>query len=345
MDGSDSAARPTVVFIVGATASGKTAAALALATRTQTEVVNADSRQVYRGMSIGTAKPTPDELAAVPHHLIDVADPADGYSLAAFLAQARDAIDRTLRAGAHPVVVGGSGQYVWGLAEGWRAPSVPPQTELRAELEREAEERGADALHARLAAVDAEAAAAIDARNVRRVVRALEVWEVTGATFSSQRRKERPPFEPRLFGIDVPRAELHARIDARVDAMMERGWLAEVQALLDAGVKGPIAELVVDDRIFDRQYVHPTWPVQQLNRWYCAEVAGVNFHTNLLLIYTEPQAPGDAPLLRINPQADWIHIKNRATSVIRGNHTVWAARALVKNEITVHGDVRWSPNP
>ena len=229
------AERPTVVFIVGATATGKTAAAVALAERARVHVVNADSRQVYRGMSVGTAKPTPDEQAAVPHHLIDVADPADGYSLAAFLAQARDAIDRTLRSGAHPVVVGGSGQYVWGLAEGWQAPEVPPQAGLRAELEREAAELGAGPLHARLAAVDAEAAAAIDARNVRRVVRALEVWEVTGATFSSQRRKKVPPFEPRLFGIDVPRAELHRWIDARVDAMMERGWLAEVKALLDAG--------------------------------------------------------------------------------------------------------------
>ena len=226
---------PTVVFIVGATASGKTAAAVALAKRTRVHILNADSRQVYRGMSIGTAKPTPDEQAAVPHHLIDVADPTGGYSLAAFLAQARGSIDLVLHVGAHPVVVGGSGQYVWGLAEGWRAPEVPPQAELRATLEREAVELGAEALHARLAAVDAEAAAAIDARNVRRVVRALEVWEVIGATFSSRRRKEVPPFEPRLFGIDVPRAELHRRIDARVEAMLERGWLAEVQALLDAG--------------------------------------------------------------------------------------------------------------
>ncbi len=229
------AERPTVIFIVGATASGKTAAAMALAERARAHVVNADSRQVYRGMSIGTAKPTPDEQAAVPHHLIDVADPTGGYSLAAFLAQARGSIDLVLHLGAHPVVVGGSGQYVWGLAEGWQAPEVPPRAELRAELERQAVELGAEALHARLAAVDAEAAAAIDARNVRRVVRALEVWEVTGATFSSQRRKEVPPFEPRLFGIDVPRAELHRRIDARVDAMMERGWLAEVRTLLDAG--------------------------------------------------------------------------------------------------------------
>ena len=229
------AARPTVVFIVGPTASGKTAAAVALAAHAPVQAVNADSRQVYRGMSIGTAKPTPGEQAAVPHHLIDVADPADGYSLAVFLAGARTAVDRVLRADAHPVVVGGSGQYAWGLAEGWRAPEVPPQAGLRDALEREAAELGAGALHARLASVDAEAAAAIDARNVRRVVRALEVWEVTGATFSSQRRKERPPFEPRLFGIDTPRVELHRRIDARVDAMMERGWLAEVQALLDAG--------------------------------------------------------------------------------------------------------------
>ena len=228
-------ARPPLVFIVGPTASGKTAALLRLAEQASVHVVNADSRQVYRGMSIGTAKPTPEEQDAVPHHLIDVADPTEGYSLATFLAQARAAIDESRHLGAHPVVGGGTGQYVWALAEGWQTPAVPPQAAVRESLEREAAEHGAHALHARLATVDAEAAAAIDARNVRRVVRALEVWEVTGAPFSSQRRKEPPPFEPRLFGIDLPRAELHERIDARVDAMVERGWLAEVQALLDRG--------------------------------------------------------------------------------------------------------------
>lgn len=229
------AARPTVVFIVGATATGKTAAAIELAKHAAVHVVNADSRQVYRGMSIGTAKPAPEERAAVPHHLIDVVDPSDGYSLAAFLSQARSAIDDVLARGARPVVVGGTGQYVWGLAEGWQAPEVPPQEELRARLEREAAEHGAAALHARLARVDAHAAASIDPRNVRRVVRALEVWQVTGKRFSSLRKKGEVPFESRLFGIDVGREELRARIDARVDGMIARGWLEEVRALLEAG--------------------------------------------------------------------------------------------------------------
>ncbi len=231
----DSLTNPPVVFIVGATASGKTAAALALARRVRLEVVNADSRQVYRGMSIGTAKPTLEEQAVVPHHLIDVADPWDGYSLAQFLAHARSAIAEIQDLGALPVVVGGTGQYVWGLVEGWQAPAVPRQDKLRARLEREAAENGGESLHARLARVDAEAAAAIDPRNVRRVVRALEVWEVTGNRFSAQRRKEPPPFEPMLFGIDVPRDELHRRIAKRVDDMLAGGWLDEVRALLDAG--------------------------------------------------------------------------------------------------------------
>ena len=208
---------------------------MALAERAPVHVINADSRQVYRGMSMGTAKPTPDEQAAVPHHLIDVVDPSGGYSLAAFLSQARAAIDEALGLGVLPVVVGGTGQYVWGLAEGWRAPEVPPHAELRARLEREAAERGAPALHARLSRVDADAAASIDPRNVRRVVRALEVWQVTGKRFSSLRKKGEVPFEPRLFGIDVERGELRARIDARVDGMIARGWVEEVRALVEAG--------------------------------------------------------------------------------------------------------------
>ena len=199
------------------------------------EIVNADSRQVYRGMSIGTAKPTDAEQASVPHHLIDVADPDEGFSLAGFLLQARTAISGILDRGGLPVVVGGTGQYAWGLAEGWQAPQVPPQAELRERLEHEAVEAGASALHARLARLDPEAAALIDPRNVRRVVRALEVVEVTGKPFSAQRRKEPPPFVPHLYGVDVPRAELYERIDARVDAMVSAGWLDEVSALLTAG--------------------------------------------------------------------------------------------------------------
>jgi tRNA dimethylallyltransferase len=229
------AARAPVVFIVGPTASGKTAAAIALARalagHPPAEAVNADSRQVYRGMSIGTAKPTPAEQAALPHHLVDIASPQDGYSLAAFLDAARAAIADIQGRGAFPIVVGGTGQYVWGLAEGWQVPRVPPDPALRARLEA----AGPAALHARLAEVDPSAAEAIGPRNTRRLVRALEVWEATGVPFSAQRQRTVPPFEPLLFGLRRPRAELYRRIDQRVDAMLAAGWLDEVRALLVAG--------------------------------------------------------------------------------------------------------------
>ena len=229
------AAKPPIVFIVGTTTSGKTAAALAMAQRHPVEIINADSRQVYRGMDIGTAKPSREDLANVPHHLIDVADPDEPYSLALFLDQARSAIDGVLARGKTPLVVGGTGQYVWGLVEGWQVPQVPPQRELRARLEREAQEKGADVLHRRLQRIDAAAAERIDPRNVRRLVRALEVWEVTGHRFSSQRRRVQPSFMPHVFGMWAPREELYRRINARVDAMVDAGWVDEVRRLLDAG--------------------------------------------------------------------------------------------------------------
>ncbi len=228
-------AGPRVFFIVGPTASGKTAASLDLATQARIEIVNADSRQVYRGMSIGTGKPKPTELASVPHHLIDVAAPDERYNLARFLSEARTAIANIASRNAIPVVVGGTGQYVWGLAEGWLAPAVPPNPELRAELAEEARRSSPEALHERLRAVDAHAADAIDPRNVRRVVRALEVWHETGAPFSRQRRKSPPDFEPVLLGMAPERAALRQRAADRVDAMLNNGWPEEVRELLRAG--------------------------------------------------------------------------------------------------------------
>lgn len=227
--------RPPVAFIVGATASGKTAAAIALAAQRRIEVINADSRQVYRGMSIGTAKPTQEQRAACAHHLIDVADPDEPFNLARFLELARAAIDDALARGALPVVVGGSGQYVWALAEGWEAPRVAPQPALRTRLEALAAERGPEALHERLAALDPDAASFVDPRNTRRLVRALEVVTATGRPLSAQRRKLPPPFEVHLVGLWVARAELHRRIDARIEEMLSAGWLNEVRALLAAG--------------------------------------------------------------------------------------------------------------
>ncbi len=228
-------AAPRVLFIVGPTASGKTAASLEFAAHAHVEIVNADSRQVYRGMSVGTGKPAPVELASVPHHLIDVAAPDERYNLARFLSEARTAIAGIASRGATPVVVGGTGQYVWGLVEGWHAPAVPPNPQLRAELAEEARRNGPDALHERLRAVDPGSAAAIDPRNVRRVVRALEVWHETGAPFSRQRRKSPPDFEPVLLGIAPERVALRHRAAERVDAMLSGGWPEEVRQLLDAG--------------------------------------------------------------------------------------------------------------
>ena len=224
-----------VVFIVGATASGKTEASLELARRLPVEIVNADSRLVYRGMDIGTAKPSSAEQSQVPHHLLDLVDPGEPYSLALYLQQAHSAINTIINNGKVPVVVGGTGQYVWALAEGWNVPEVPPQPELRAQLEQEIQEHGVGALVTRLAELDSATAQRIDRQNPRRVIRALEVVLTTGKSFSDQRRRTPPPFNPYVAGLWVPRDELHRRIGARVGHMIDLGWLEEVRGLLSKG--------------------------------------------------------------------------------------------------------------
>ena len=227
--------KPPVLFIIGPTTSGKTAAALGLAERLPIEVINADSRQVYRHMSIGTAKPTAAEQSAAPHHLFDVVNPDEPFSLGAFLDLARGVIADVQARGRLPVVVGGTGQYVWALVEGWQVPRVTAQPDLRRRLEEEAEQHGAEALHARLRRIDPGAADAIHPNNVRRIVRAIEVFEATGQRFSDQQRREDPPFAPRVTGVLVPRGELHRRIDERIARMVADGWVEEVRALLAMG--------------------------------------------------------------------------------------------------------------
>lgn len=228
-----------LIAVVGATTSGKTALGIEIARRldgAQTggrlpEIVGADSRQVYRHMDIGTAKPTPEERAAAPHHLIDVVDPDDPFSLGTWLDLARAALEDIWSRGKQPVLVGGTGQYVWALLEGWRVPRVPPDRELRAELE----SRPPEELLAELRRLDPEAETYIDTRNVRRVVRALEVQAATGKPFSYWRTKEPPEFEPLIIGLSMPRDDLYRRIDARVDAMFESGFVDEVKRLLAMG--------------------------------------------------------------------------------------------------------------
>jgi len=223
-----------VVAIVGPTAAGKTALALALGETFPAEVVSADSRQFYRCMDIGTAKPTPAERARLPHHLIDIADPDETVGLAPFLRLARTAVAEIAARGRLPFVVGGTGQYVYALLEGWQTPEVPPDPVLRAELETQAAANPA-ALWARLIALDPEAATFIDPRNLRRVIRALEVCLKTGQPFSAQRRRIPPPYRVLHLGLTMERAALYARADARVDAMMAAGLLDEVAALRECG--------------------------------------------------------------------------------------------------------------
>jgi tRNA dimethylallyltransferase len=226
---------PELIAVVGATAVGKTAYAIELAQLLDGEIVSADSRQIYRQMDIGTAKPSTTERAAAVHHLLDIVDPDEIFSLATYQDLANAALADIVARGRTPLLVGGSGQYLAAVLEGWQVPRVPPQVALRVELEAQAATEGAEALHARLAAVDPDAARSIAATNVRRVVRALEVYLATGVPISVQQKRQRPPYRIRTLWLQRPREELYARIDTRVDAMMAAGLVAEVAALRAAG--------------------------------------------------------------------------------------------------------------
>jgi len=220
-----------LVVIVGPTAVGKTALGIALAQSLGGEIISADSRQLYRYMDLGTAKPTPDERAAAVHHLIDIADPDETVSLAQYLELARAAIADVAARQRLPLVVGGTGQYIRALLQGWQVPEVPPNPDLRAELEA----RPLAELWAQLLALDPAAAECVDARNPRRVARALEVCLATGRPFSALRRAVLPPYRALQLGLTLERTALYARADARVESMIAAGLEAEVRALLERG--------------------------------------------------------------------------------------------------------------
>jgi tRNA dimethylallyltransferase len=224
-----------LVVVVGPTASGKSALALALAERFGGEIVNADSRQIYRLMEIGTAKPGAAERARVPHHLLDRVWPEEPLTLAQYQSAATATIADVRARGRLPLLVGGTGLYVRAVVDGLAIPAIPPQPELRAELEAEARAHGPGALHARLAALDPVGAATIDAANTRRLIRALEVCLVTGRPFSEQRGALPTPYDPLLLGLNTARDRLYAWADARVDAMLAAGMLEEVRALVARG--------------------------------------------------------------------------------------------------------------
>lgn len=222
--------RPLLV-LVGPTAVGKTALSLSLARRFNGEIISADSRLFYRGLDIGTAKPLPVERAAAPHHLIDICPPDGTLSLGEYQRLATRTIDAILGRDHLPILVGGTGQYVSAVIEGWGIPEVAPRPELRAALEA----LGADEAARWLAALDPSAAARIDPRNFRRVIRALEVTLVTGRPITELQRKTPPLYDIRVIGLWRGRRSLYERIDDRVDAMMAAGLLDEVRRLRDAG--------------------------------------------------------------------------------------------------------------
>ena len=231
-----------LLVIVGPTGVGKSALAMRLAREFGGEIIGADSRQVYRHMSIGTAKPSDADLAEIPHHLVDSIEPDERYSLALFLRDAKRSIlnAKKLR-GRLQLVVGGTGQYVWGLLEGWQVPEVNPNTKLRETLELRLESEGVEALYEELRRMDTEAAERVDGRNPRRVIRALEIAlsrkdDAHSRGGDDERPRKIPPdYDAMVVGLTMERSALYERIDARIDAQMAAGWLDEVRGLRERG--------------------------------------------------------------------------------------------------------------
>lgn len=230
-------------MVAGPTATGKTRVAIALARRLSAEIVCADSRTVYRGLDIGTAKPTLRERAMVPHHLLDVADPGEPFTLADFQRLALDAIDGIDDRGRIAILTGGTGLYIRAVVDRTAVPAAAPDWDLRERLAAEERSRGPGTLHRRLTEVDPSAASRIHPRNVRRIIRALEVYEATGTTLSALQAQVqggrwtvgRPEGSVCMFALTMARERLYARIDQRIDAQLEAGLVEEVRALLRAG--------------------------------------------------------------------------------------------------------------
>ena len=230
--------KPRVLGFVGATASGKTSLALQVAKELPSEIICMDSMQIYRKMDIGTAKPTAQEQAVAPHHMLDLVDPTDSFSVAAYVDKAHKVIADILGRGNIPILVGGTGLYLQGLTLPMNYGGLPSDPAIRAQLTEELSRIGAQAMHERLAAVDFETAQRLHPNDTRRVIRALEIHALSGIPMS---RHQTPtdadsPYQFSLYAIDWPRATLHERINQRVDLMMENGLLSEVRSLIDQGV-------------------------------------------------------------------------------------------------------------
>ena len=238
-----------IVVICGPTASGKTTLSIALAKAFDGEVVSADSMQIYRRMDIGTAKPTKQEMDGVPHHMLDVAEPGEAYSVSRYVEEATACVEDILARGKLPVICGGTGLYIDGLIRGTDYQPAGTDNGIREQLDGEWEAQGAEQMMARLAAVDPDSAARLHLSDKRRILRALEVYLATGETITAHnaRTKEIPPrYEAVMIGLNTePRQILYDRIDRRVGIMLEQGLLQEVQSLLEDGLlEGTAAQAI-----------------------------------------------------------------------------------------------------
>jgi tRNA dimethylallyltransferase len=229
----DQSAKPKIIVVVGPTASGKTTLGIALAKQFSGEIVSADSRQIYRGMDIGTAKPTSLETSAVSHYLIDIKDPTEDYAVSEYKTDALVAINDILGRGQLPLLVGGTGLYIKTVIENLDIPNIEANAQLRAQLEKEIDERGLDGVVKKLLTLDPDAEHIIDIKNPRRVIRAIEVATATGQPFTAQRNKGEPPFNALIIGLEIPSEELRNRINNRVDEMMNAGFIDEVKNLME----------------------------------------------------------------------------------------------------------------
>ncbi len=229
--------REKIAAIVGPTAVGKTKLSLRVAEDLEGEIISADSMQIYKKMDIGTAKPSPKEQARVPHHLIDFVDPAEEFSVAQFQERADEIIPKISERGKLPMLVGGTGLYVKALLEGFMFPEMEKDWDLRERLEQEAEEKGTEYLHNKLKEIDPQRAEEVHPNDVQRVVRAIEVYQQTGKTFThfKQQAQARPPrYQAVKIGLRREREELYERINQRVDQMIDEGLVEEVKELYQA---------------------------------------------------------------------------------------------------------------
>lgn len=298
--------RDNMICIVGPTASGKTALSVRLAQALGGEIVSFDSMQVYRRMDIGTAKPTPEERGGVPHHMLDVADPAENYSVSRYVREADACVQDILSRGKPVILVGGTGLYIDSLIAG-RQFAPLPQTGRREALERRAAEEGAQPLLDELRAVDPERAARLSVSDVKRIVRALEIWQETGRTMTDFDRESRaipPRYRPLWLGLHFPeRAQLYARIDLRVELMYAQGLAQEVRALLDSGVP---------DRATSLQAIGYKQVVQALEAGLPPEAA-----LGTIQQATRRYAKRQMTWFRANPAVQWLDASAGADEIFR----------------------------